>query len=355
MIQLDNQTPWSAGLYPGWSRQRQRQQTLVVKIGYRFDQHGQLSPCPQPLIESDEYRDNPEASSLTQVTETVPFKQGAELYLYGSAQPGNASPGSVQVEVGLRYDNNRYWSKDLLVFGPRQWERKLFTVLPGHPQTLTEPVELIYENAYGGQDPQHPDESYQANPAGCGYSLRGLRSKAVLLPQLEQGPQFIASPASRVRPAGFGPLPAHWAPRCNLNVAIDSEAIASGTCPFGGEQPADLYNCAPMDQRMATPFAGAMTLKLTSLVAAAPRELLLEIPEQQPLATLNLANAKEQIELCCDTLIIDSDQQTMALVFRGSIITDPDPDPVGWLTLRDGHPLPLNQAPAESSSVEQRP
>ena len=355
MIQLDNQTPWSAGLYPGWSRSGQRQQTLVVKIGYRFDPRGQLNPVPLPLIESDEYRGNPETSSLSQVTETVPFKQGAELYLYGSAQPGNAAPGSLQVEIGLRYDNNRYWSKDLLVFGPRQWERKLFTLLPGHPQTLTDPVELIYENAYGGQDPQHPEEIYQANPAGCGYSLRGLRSKALLLPQLEQGPQFIASPASRVHPAGFGPLPAHWSPRCNLNVAIDSEAIASGTCPFCSEQPADLYNCAPTDQRVATPFVGAMTLKLTGLVTTAPRELLLEIPKQQPLATLNLTNTKEQIELSCDTLIIDSDQQTVALVFRGAIITDPDPDPNGWLTLKDEHPLPPHHTPAEPAPMEQRP
>ncbi len=288
MIQLDNQTPWSAALYPGWNQQGQRQQTLVVKIAFQFDEGGLLSPVPMPIVEADEYRDDPETSSLTAVSEIAPFKQGAELYLYGSAQPQANTSGNLQVEVGLRYDNDKYWSKELRVFGPRHWQRKFFTLMPSLPTPIQKPVELIYENAFGGRDPQHQEETYQANPAGRGYSLRGLRSKALELPQLEQPPHFISSPASRVKPAGYAPLPGHWTPCCDLDVTIDQEGISAGTCPFSGEQPAELYNCAPRDQRFASPFCGPLTVKLSGLVATAKRALLIDIAAQQPEAKCSL-------------------------------------------------------------------
>ncbi len=353
MIQLDNQTSWSAGLYPGWNRQGQRQQTLVVKIGFAFDNRGQLTPHALPIVASDEYRSEPETSSLTAATETVPFKRGAEFYLYGSAQPGPSTSESVQVAVGLRYNNSCYWSKDIRVFGKRRWERNFFTLLPGSPEPLVEPLELIYEHAYGGHDPHHQHEGYLANPAGCGFSLRGLRSKGLTLPQLEQGPPFIASPASRVRPAGFGPIPSHWAPRSEVPVTIDSDAVAAGTCPFKGEQPQELYNCAPRDQRFEQPFVGPMTLKLTGLVANSPRELLLKIPEPTPVVQVDLDLQEQIMKLSCDTLIVDSQRQTLALVFRGAVITCPDPDPNGWITLKDGNPVAQSEGTAEYKRTEQ--
>ena len=354
MIQFDNQTAWDAGLYPGWSRKGERQQTLVVKIGFRFNERGQLTPTPLSIVESDEYRGKPETGSLIAVTEITPFKQGGELYLYGSAQPQANTAESVQVEVGLRYDNNQYWSKELRVFGQRHWERKLFTLLPSHPHPLTEPVELIYEHAYGGHDPQHKDEFYLANPAGCGYSMRGLRSKGLELPQLELPPNFITSPASRVRPAGYAPLPAHWAPRSAVNVNIDQQGVTSGNCPFQGEQPAELYNCAPVDQRFATPFCGPLTLKLSGLVPEAAHELLIDIAPQQPFASVALNSNKQNVALHCDTLVINSDDQSLALIYRGAVISDPDhPDPNGWVTLNDANSIGDADHSKKNTQLEQ--
>ncbi len=353
MIQLDNQTTWSAALYPGWSRQGQRQQTLVVKISFQFDEHGQLTPIELPIVETDEYRGAPETSSLSAVTEIVPFKQGGELYLYGSAQPGTSTTGSVQVAVGLRYDNNKYWSKELRAFGPRHWERKFFALIPSAPQPLSEALELTYEHAFGGSDPQHEDDYYLPNPAGCGFSLRGLRSKGLELPQLEQPPHFINSPASRVKPAGFAPLPRHWAPRSDVKINIDQQGIANGTCPFAGEQPAELYNCAPVDQRFATSFFGPLTIKLSGLVASARRDLLIDVPLQQPQANVQLGNKRSTVELNCDTLIINSDERTLALIYRGAIITDPDPEPNGWLTLSDANNVENEETVASKPRLEQ--
>ena len=352
MIQLDNQTTWSAALYPGWSRQGQRQQTLVVKVGFQFDEMGQLTPVTLPIVENDEYRGEPENSSLIAVSEIAPFKQGGELYLSGSAQPASERSASVQVEVGLRYDNNKYWSKALRVFGPRHWERKFFSLIPSHPQPLSEALELIYEHAYGGCDPQHQKDYYRANPAGCGYSLRGLRSKRLELPQLEQPPHFINSPGSRVKPAGFAPLPQHWAPRSDVKMNIDPKGITNGTCPFAGEQSVELYNCAPGDQRFASPFYGPLTIKLTGLVAMPKRDMLIEIPSQLPQANALLDNGPTKMELNCDTLVINSDECTLALIYRGAIITESDPDINGWLTLNNANAKTEEETKLRQPSLE---
>ena len=66
MLQLDNQSPWQAALYPGWSARRERQATLVIKTAYWFDSQGRVSamdPVP-PVEEAERHHGDPETSSL---------------------------------------------------------------------------------------------------------------------------------------------------------------------------------------------------------------------------------------------------------------------------------------------------
>ncbi len=149
---------------------------------------------------------SPATQAWWQPAKSSPSKKGGELLLYGSAQPGDTGCSVLQVKVSLRQRNDAFWSKELRVFGPRTWQRKLLAVIPGPAQVIEKPVPLVYENAYGGTDPANPEETFSGNPAGVGFSVRGFRTKRLDLPQIECGPSFIASPASRVTPAGFGPL-----------------------------------------------------------------------------------------------------------------------------------------------------
>ena len=168
MIQLDNKTGVSAELFPGWSRTGQRQQTLVVKSGFKFDEKGKLRPTTLPIIDADEYRDDPENSSLCAAGEIMPYKQGAELYLYGSAQPTAERFGSRGIAVSLQQEQ-QHWHKELQIFGIRHWQKKLLTGHPpAKPQALDSELELGYEKAYGGFDPHNKDAYCAANPAGCG-------------------------------------------------------------------------------------------------------------------------------------------------------------------------------------------
>lgn len=336
MFQLENRTDWSAGLYPGWGRNRQRQQTLVFKVGYSFDLAGNLSPLPQPPIdEADRYRSDPETSSLIAVGEIAPFKQGGELLLHGSAHPSEPGESVLRVLVSLRQRNNEFWSKELRIFGSRSWKRKLFTAMPSAPEPIGEPVPLVYENAYGGTDPANPEQTFLANPAGVGFSQRGLRTKGLSLPQIECGPNFISSPASRVPPAGFGPLAPHWEPRCKAKVDIDTEAIEFGGCPWVKEPPESLYNTAPLDQRFERPFEGVLTLKLKGLLADAPQDVLIHLPEIKPLIQLDMNGKDSEHQALCDTLIVHTDPREIHLIFRCALPWSHTHNEEGLVTLRD--------------------
>jgi hypothetical protein len=239
------------------------------------------------------------------------------------------------VQISLRQRNNQFWSKELRVFGPRSWKRRLFTALPSAPAAIEGPVELVYENAYGGTDPRNPEEYFPANPAGVGFSLRGFRTKGLSLPQIECGSSFITSPASRVKPAGFGPLAPHWEPRCKEASDIDIEAVKFGGCPWSKEPSETLYNTAPLDQRFDRPFEGVLTLQLRGLVADAPQDILIHLPEIKPLLSFE-GQPKIEIEPPrCDTLIIDTDQRQIHLVWRTALPMDLENPTRGWIVLRD--------------------
>jgi hypothetical protein len=336
MLQLDNRTDWSATLYPGWGRDGKRRQILVFKVGYSFDGQGKLTPLPNPHIEeADRYRGEPRNSSLVAAGEIVAFKKGGELLLYGSAQPGDAGYSVLQVKVSLRQRNDAFWSKELRVFGPRTWQRKLLAVIPGPAQVIEQPVPLVYENSYGGTDPANPEETFSGNPAGVGFSVRGFRTKGLDLPQIECGPSFIASPASRVTPAGFGPLAPHWQPRSKDVVEIDEQAIAAGGCPWKNPPPESLFNAAPLDQRFDQPFEGELSVKLKGLIAETTQDVLINLPESKSLISFQGQGTIEVPAPQCDTLIIDADHRLICLVWRSALPINIESPVRGRLVLRD--------------------
>lgn len=335
MYQLDNRSTWSAGLYPGWNREGQRQFTLVIKAGFSFDAQGRLTPLPPPAIEeADRYRDEPGRSSLAAACETVPFKQGGELLLYGTAQPLGGGRTVGEVEVSLRRGEGTPWSKALRVFGRRVWKTRLLMAIPGDPEPLAA-VPLIYENAYGGCDPGDGEKMFASNPAGRGYSEKGQRLKGLELPQLEIGPRFIASPASRPVPAGFGPLSPLWEPRLGASAALDEEAALHGGCPWGREVAADLFNAAPLDQRFAELFRGGECLTLRGLVAEAPAGVPLHLPSLRPDARLLRAGQAQNLQTRCDTLVIDADATHLYLIYRATLAWDARQGPGGSVLVCD--------------------
>lgn len=337
MFELDNRSAWAAGLYPGWSRKGERQMTLVFKASFAYDAKGTLTPMPYPapIEETDRYHGEPGKTSLAAAGETVPFKQGSELLLFGTAQPPKAEATVTEVAIGLRRANDRFWEKTLRVFGPRRWEKGLLGISYSKPAPLAS-LPLRYEHAYGGCDPNHEEKLYPQNPVGVGYSEKGWRVSGMALPQIEIGPKFISGPTQRVAPAGFGPLPPFWEPRVQAFDKLDHEALAWGGCPYPGDAPAEMYNAAPPDQRFDQPFQGEETLRLKGLVEGAPRDgLLLNLPRLRPDLKLVRGERMENLQPVCDTLVIDTDTRQLSLVWRIGIPWNLREQQSDWLVLTD--------------------
>src|SRR5690554_2576219 len=124
MPTLINDSSMKAIVLPGWSADRQPQQTLVIKVTCDFDLNGslQLSEEQPELVLVDEYYGDPENSSLKQCSEIQPFKRNAEFYLFGKAYPEH--PQNKVVITGVKLSGPDWeMEKKLLVLGEHHWKR----------------------------------------------------------------------------------------------------------------------------------------------------------------------------------------------------------------------------------------
>lgn len=152
MLELSNQSSWVAELYPDWdAKQQQQQLTAIFKISYQFDETGKLTLIEDapPLIEADQHRGDALTSSLQAVSEIAPFKEGSEIYLYGTVRPDRE--GLVAMEVG-------------------------------------------------GGNPGDDQDVFEANPTGFGYNSDQRNLFSEELPRVEMGPDFVNSPMQKPTP-----------------------------------------------------------------------------------------------------------------------------------------------------------
>jgi hypothetical protein len=312
-MDIENQTPWAADAMPMWTQNRTRQPVLVVKTGYRWDEQGELHPLSQSdiVLEKAEryYNDDPSSHSLQADLDLVPFKQGFELTLTGTAH----FPRPVEMfEVALQLIDRQEqpnWQKSLRIIGPHHWQRNLLGWLPSKTEPIAS-LPLQYEYAFGGSHPDRPQKANQKNPAGLGHHV----TVGAALPQIQQLP-LINKKHNKPEPAGFGPLPRHWQPRQVRQRQVNADAAIEGYCPYPFIVDPLLYNSAPKDQQFSAAPSPDLRLRLKNL------------DKQQPNQTVNLPNAKpeavlsngDKVELNWDTLVIDSDNKQLFQLWRGVV------------------------------------
>lgn len=335
MLELLNESPWSAGLYAGWGRGRRHQMTLVVKAGFRFDLDGAVQAEHGIEIETvDRHYGDPLTSGLAAASDIAPFKAGGELLLSGTAYPPHGAARVTKIEAAMVFTDGRRWLKSLRVTGRRRWQRSLLLMTPGEPEPL-EPTPIRYEYAYGGVDrARHALES--RNPAGLGFARHGRVANGQEMARIEMGPAFIATPSECPMPAGYNPIPAAWQPRRDGTGAVDEAALAAGLCPYPQRPSPTLFNCAPSDQRFPEPFTGGETVSLRGLFPnLSDTPVSFRLPCLRPVAWLSLEGGLHPVVLACDTVTIDADGRVFSLVWRGAIPWRRTEPKTGWVLLRD--------------------
>jgi hypothetical protein len=323
MIELNNRSSYAAGVFPCWSASGEPQYTLVVKKVYEYDANGSLSllRTTPDLILADQYFAEPGQSSVVYPSEIVPFKFGSEVIVTGKVFPPVKQPPVVmEATVGLRFPNGRHWSKSLLVIGERQWQSALLGTVASDP-TYLKPIELVYEYAFGGKCPENPENHCLANPVGRGFGLSRRKARGTQLPQFETPGNLIHKPGQTVPVAGFSAIPSHWAPRIDYLPEVNEEALAAGSYPYSSKLNSKWYNQAPIDQQFEHFNFDHLVLELKGLTANLDYRHTLEIklPLVMPVAELQEVSSSS-VPLKCDTLIIDTEAQSITQLWRASLL-----------------------------------
>jgi hypothetical protein len=289
MLEIINKSPFAANLYPGFDKDYNHQLTCVIKAGFEFNDQGQLyiNDTPPDIEETDRFNGERNQSSLLATSEIMPFKHNSEILLYGTAQVPRRDSIITEVSIRIKWPNNKIWQKRLRVFGQRTWQKTLLGTIPSIPKTL-QPIPIQYEYAYGG-------DGYSANPIGMGFTNKPFGNKNAMLPHIELMPKFINKITDRPTPAGFAPLPSYWQ--------------------------AQSYSQAPSDQQFAQPFTGDEIISIKGMLANLPttQEVTLKFPKTKPDLFLQLDQQQKILDAKCDTVIINTDQQTMYLIWRAGI------------------------------------
>lgn len=357
MIELNNQSNWTAGLFPAWSQQGEKQYTIVVKKVYEYNKEGKVveaSVTPE-LVMTDEYAGEPGESTVIWPSEIVPFKYGSEVIVTGKAFPPVAQPPLVmEATVGLQFPNGKHWSKSIMVIGERQWQSSLLGTVASDPSYL-KPIDLIYEYAFGGKHPTNQQKVFAENPAGCGFELSGRVAKGHPLPQIETPGKLIRKAGQQVPPAGFAAIAPTWSPRLERNPDIDDDALVAGEFPYSSKTDIKLHNQAPEDQQLETWTDKTFTVQLKGLTSNLDyrKTLSLNLSLIQPDVALQSSEHAKHLKLLCDTLIIDTDQQTITQLWRGSVLEKALKQP-SWITVLDGNDQEaIDQTDIEQADIEQ--
>ncbi|WP_437640820.1 DUF2169 domain-containing protein [Sorangium sp. So ce854] len=272
--------------------------TVIVKATFALvhERCAELAPAAD-LVRADQPRDG--WGSLDEACETAPYLPSAGVLVRGHAcAPAGETATSLSVRVALFRDDRWLLNKGLHVFGD-------YTRAAPSPRPFSR-MPIVYERAYGGP---HVD----ANPAGVGAN--------VVLPS-------IVDPGEPTRPAGFGPIARHWAPRRHLLARNHAPDRPAPELDAGFDF--RYFHAAPPDQQIEF-LRGDEWIVLEGLHPQYPL-LRSSLPSARGLARLHRAGAGgedhgQPIDLVADTLTIDADRLLCSVIWRGNVALLPGDTP----------------------------
>jgi hypothetical protein len=218
------------------------------------------------------------------------------------------------------------------VIGDRAWFKAAGAIRMSPPLPI-ETVPLSYERAFGGRDRTGP-ELEPRNPTGTGFwGGGGAFPDNLRAPNLEDPRRRISGIKDRPPPAGFGPVGPGWEPRLKLAGTYDAKWKESR------------FPLLPLDFDRRFFNAGSADLVVNGFLrgdepavvlnAAPSPSLPFYLPGIPPPRVL-LAHARDAdlpIETRLDTVIIDTDEMKVTLLWRGHAVLRRGPEDVRGLNV----------------------
>ncbi len=294
----------------GWSL------TIVCKATYRLAPGElKLETNQIGLNRTDRHYDDEPMCSVYAPADLAPFKPRIDVVVVGH---GYATTKTSQV-VTARLEVGEV-KKALRVYGARLRDADG----KKGPTATFKKVALRYERGAGGPA--------TVNPVGIPTHGTPEQDGSYALPNLELADDQEGSGFS-----AFGAIAASWpSRRKKLGRHADALSIRSWwEAPFPAELDLSFFNCAPDDQQLDVLKAGDV-IKLRNVHE---EHALLEvtIPKLAPQAFLEIFDGEDEIlNMRCDTVWIDTDQDLLTLTWRGHLRLD-EPDVCGRCIVAASH------------------
>jgi hypothetical protein len=280
--------------------------------------------------------------SLAWASDLVAFKPHTDFLIQGAFH----APGGEPVATGRASFAFGPLRKELAFHGPRMAVKDGDGWVVGSA-TPVSTVPLRWEHSAGGL-------SDRRNPFGKGIdAIPRSDPPRVPLPLIED-PRFpVRTPADRMPPANFAPVPPGFAERqAHLGTRDQRWAVFRAPLPPDDVDPA-FHNAAPAGQQAGNYPNGTETIVLTNLHPAIPH-LRFALPGVAPRigilrGTIDPAQPDrllmpEEVAMALDTVVALPDDDQLVLVWRGStpLHGEPPKNDVVWAEcdlLRVGAPL----------------
>lgn len=177
-----------------------------------------------------------------------------------------------------------------------------------------EPTPLIYEEAYGGHDESDPEAPLVElrNPAGRGVA----RDRKTLIDQPTPSIEDPAAPldAGDPAPAGFGPIPSSWAPRCDYAGTYD-EAWRRLRAPIRPEDFDARHNSvSPPGLWAERPLEGDEPIDVIGVRPEGAWHF--QLPRFRPMFAHASAGQTRPLPSHLDTYLIDANRSRVELTWR---------------------------------------
>lgn len=329
---IDNRTAFAADPQILLGREGE---ALVILVKASFElldpTDDQLTLAPpertRPLRPADIPWGEPDVSSIAYPSDHCVYKPGTDVVVLASAFPP-AGPAVTSYDVFVQVGELR---KTVRVFGLRVWQTDGAGLsAPGSAG----PVEMRYENAWGGVDgvdsPNFIEES--RNPVGTGVRIDPAALSHQLAPCLEDPDALIGSFRTRPPPAGIGAIGRHWQPRRQYTGTYD-EAWKELRAPLAPSDRDDRFEqCASPGLVAQVPLQSGELVGLLNLTPGGgarrfslPRvaiEISFEVPDRDPYVT----------RPHLDTVLIDALNSSLAkplaveMVWRAAVLAPRKPE-----------------------------
>ncbi len=315
MLQLTNNTPLKAKILLMPDPDGIDSLYTIIKATFNLDQQVTLAEEQIPIIEEDQYIDEPSQSSLKVPSDLNLIKPGTDILLKGTAYAPQGKP-AIQTDVTL---NVGPITKTVRIFGDRVWQAGLLSSKISEPQPF-EKMSLIWERAFGGFDKTNDKEpkvlTEERNPVGLGFRVKNGNKTidGMKLPNIENPAQLISSWKDRPTPVCFGPVCSSWEPRKSYAGTYD-ENWQKHRMPY---LPKDFdprfFQLASPDLVVPGYLKGGEEVRV---MGATPSGLLqFHLPQYQLKVTYQLDNKNHIRSPNLDTVIIEPDESRLSLLWR---------------------------------------